>query len=101
MLAELINLYNNIEITTGYNDEYQTITERDSVVKLILDNFNEIKEISDTTAFIDFISSLWEVAYFNNFVNAAADFTLLDWVMAFIVILINIAFFVFIVLKLY
>lgn len=41
------------------------------------------------------------ISYFNNFNNASSEFTLLDWVMAFIVILINIAFIIFIGLKLY
>ncbi|PKK96905.1 MAG: hypothetical protein CVV58_03985 [Tenericutes bacterium HGW-Tenericutes-3] len=41
------------------------------------------------------------VNYFRNFITASAEFTLLDWVMAFIVILINSAFVVFLVLKLY
>ncbi|MCF7930284.1 MAG: hypothetical protein K9L02_02115 [Acholeplasmataceae bacterium] len=41
------------------------------------------------------------INYFNNFNQASEEFTLLDWVMAFIVILINIAFIIFIGLKLY
>ncbi len=41
------------------------------------------------------------INYFRNFINASSEFTLLDWVMAFIVILINVAFFTFIALKLY
>ncbi|MBU1093103.1 MAG: hypothetical protein KKH01_01430 [Firmicutes bacterium] len=39
--------------------------------------------------------------YFNEFNEASSKFLLLDWVMAFIVILINVAFIIFIVLKLY
>ncbi len=39
----------------------------------ILESFNEIKEISDKTAFIDFSSSMWEVAYLNNYVKPEVD----------------------------
>lgn len=49
----------------------------------ILDSFNEIKEVSDKIAFIDFTSSLWEVAYSNNYVkpeiNKNYDFTVVWW----------------------
>ena len=41
------------------------------------------------------------INYFRNFITASSEFTLLDWVMAFIVILINVAFFTFIILKSY
>ena len=37
--------------------------------------------------------------YFRNFINSSSAFGLLDWVIAFIVLLINIAFVVFLVLK--
>lgn len=46
--------------------EYELFLE---VRENILNSFNEIKEISDKTAFIDFIASLWEIAYSNNFVK--------------------------------
>jgi len=49
----------------------------------ILDNFNEIKIISDKIAFIDFISSLWEIAYYWNFVKPNVekkyDFKVIWW----------------------
>lgn len=41
------------------------------------------------------------IIYIKNFFASSAEFNLLDWVMAFIVIMINIAFFVFLGLKLY
>ncbi len=51
-------------------------------------------------AFADFfVRSVGE--YFNSFVIATAQFGLLDWVMAFVVIVINLVFLVFLVLKLY
>ncbi|MFK7780442.1 MAG: DNA mismatch repair protein MutS [Candidatus Gracilibacteria bacterium] len=40
-----------------------------SVRDKILDSFNDIKEVSDKTAFIDFIASMGEIAYSNNFVK--------------------------------
>lgn len=46
--------------------EYELFLE---VRDKILNGFNEIKEVSDKTAFIDFIASMWEVAYSNNFVK--------------------------------
>jgi len=39
----------------------------------ILNNFNEIKTITEKTAFIDFTSSMWEIAYFNNYVKPELD----------------------------
>jgi len=39
----------------------------------ILNSFNDIKELSDTTALIDFITSMWEVAYLGNFVKPKVD----------------------------
>ncbi len=39
--------------------------------------------------------------YFRNFISASETFNLLDWVMAFLVLIINIAFVVFLALKLY
>ncbi|MBN2300655.1 MAG: hypothetical protein JXC31_05660 [Acholeplasmataceae bacterium] len=41
------------------------------------------------------------IDYFKQFISSSSTFTLLDWVMAFIVIIINVAFFVFLALKLY
>ncbi len=41
------------------------------------------------------------VDYFTNFITASSEFTLLDWVMAFLVLVVNLAFIVFLVLKLY
>jgi hypothetical protein len=41
------------------------------------------------------------VDFFNNFIGASLNFTLLDWVMAFVVLMINLSFFVFIGLKIY
>jgi len=57
------NLYNNIEITTGYNDEYQTITARDSVVKLILDNFNDKFSSYEPTLFSTNFAKLRDELY--------------------------------------
>lgn len=51
-------------------------------------------------AFTDlFISGV--INHFNNFINSSLEFTLLDWVMAFLVFLINLTFIVFLVLKTY
>lgn len=51
-------------------------------------------------AFADFfVRSVGE--YFNSFILATSQFGLLDWVMAFVVIVINLVFLVFLVLKLY
>ncbi len=51
-------------------------------------------------AFADFfVRSAGE--YFNSFVIATSQFGLLDWVMAFVVIVINLVFLVFLILKLY
>ena len=41
------------------------------------------------------------VGYFDKFIESTAEYTLLDWVMAFVVLLINLAFVVFLGLKLY
>lgn len=41
------------------------------------------------------------IGYLRNFISASSSFSLLDWVMAFIVILINVAFIIFLVLKIY
>lgn len=41
------------------------------------------------------------VDYFTNFIDASTEFTLLDWVMAFLVLIVNLAFIVFLVLKFY
>ncbi|MBT3728579.1 hypothetical protein HOF65_00645 [bacterium] len=35
----------------------------------LLNSFNEIKKLSDKTAFIDFTSSMSEIAYSSNFVK--------------------------------
>jgi DNA mismatch repair protein MutS len=49
----------------------------------ILNSFNDIKDVSDKTAFIDFIASMWEVAYSNNFVkpeiNKTYTFEVIWW----------------------
>ncbi len=39
--------------------------------------------------------------FFTNFIQASSNFKLLDWVMAFVVLLVNLAFIVFLVLKVY
>lgn len=39
------------------------------------------------------------VQFFKNFISASSNFTLLDWVMAFLVLMVNLAFLVFLVLK--
>lgn len=41
------------------------------------------------------------VTFFENFIAASSNFTLLDWVMAFLVLMVNLAFLVFLVLKAY
>ena len=41
------------------------------------------------------------VVFFNNFIEASKNFSLLDWVMAFLVLIVNLAFLVFLVLKVY
>ena len=41
------------------------------------------------------------VQFFENFISASSNFTLLDWVMAFLVLMVNLAFLVFLVLKAY
>ncbi|HAX03466.1 MAG: hypothetical protein A2Y45_00100 [Tenericutes bacterium GWC2_34_14] len=41
------------------------------------------------------------VEFFNNFIQASGNFTLLDWVMAFLVLMVNLAFLVFLFLKAY
>jgi len=41
------------------------------------------------------------IDYFKSFITSSSNFSLLDWVMAFIVLLINVAFFIFLALKLY
>lgn len=41
------------------------------------------------------------VDFFNNFIMASASFNLLDWVIAFLVLLVNLAFIVFLVLRVY
>lgn len=46
--------------------EYEIFLE---IREKILDSFNDIKAISDKTAFIDFIASMWELAYSSNFVK--------------------------------
>lgn len=49
----------------------------------ILDNFNDIKNISENISYIDFISSLSEVSYYNNFVKPELhkkyDLSVLGW----------------------
>ena len=49
----------------------------------LLNSFNEIKELSDKTAFIDFTSSMSEIAYFSNFVkpefNKKYNFNVIWW----------------------
>ena len=49
----------------------------------ILDSFNEIKEVSDLTAYIDFIVSMWEIAYSNNYskpeINNNYNFKVVWW----------------------
>lgn len=50
--------------------EYQLFL---NIREKILDNFNEIKVLSDKIAFIDFTSSLWEIAYYSNFVKPSID----------------------------
>ena len=49
----------------------------------ILDNINDINVISEKSAFIDFISSLWFVSYFSNFVkpkiNKNYNLSVLEW----------------------
>ncbi|MDY0075124.1 MAG: hypothetical protein RBR75_04565 [Acholeplasmataceae bacterium] len=39
--------------------------------------------------------------FFRNFIQASSNFTLLDWVMSFLVLMVNLAFIVFLVLKVY
>ena len=39
--------------------------------------------------------------FFTNFIDATPNFTLLDWVMAFLVLMVNLAFIIFLVLKVY
>jgi hypothetical protein len=39
--------------------------------------------------------------FFENFIDATPNFTLLDWVMAFVVLMVNLAFIIFVVLKAY
>lgn len=41
------------------------------------------------------------IIYISNFIDSTPNFTLLDWVMAFLVIIVNLAFIVFLVLKMY
>ncbi len=62
------------------NREYELFLE---VRAEILDNYREIKDLSDNVAFLDFNVSMWNIAYLNNYtrpkITKNYDLKILNW----------------------